>query len=88
MWKLWSYLPIPPFPRKSSQNNKSTSFMSLVVNFVTVSVCAFTPRYHVPMYFYQADEVSKQGKQGRWQGCRDFCLALDAKMLHVSEQGC
>lgn len=86
--KCGSYLPTSPFPRKSNQNNKSINFMSLVMNFVTVSMRVFTSGYHVPMYFYHADEGGKQAKQGKWQDCRDFCLALDAKVLQVSEQGC
>lgn len=55
------------------------------MNFVTMNV--FTPRYHVPVYFYHTEEASKQAKQGRCQDCRDFCSALDANMLQVSELG-
>lgn len=79
MWELWSYQLAPHFPRKSNQNNKSAmsgNFMSLFMYFVTVSVCAFTPGYHVPMYFYHTDEASKQAKQGRFSGLQRFLLSF------------
>lgn len=71
--KCGSYLPTPPFPRKSNQNNKSISFMSLVKNFVTVYMCVYSFIMSLCILTIQMKQASKTGKAA---GLQRFLLSF------------